>query len=126
MLLVSALSVAISASGPIQAVEQVDVGYDQLANGENEVAIERIESNEVLDADDPSRLINLGVAYAREGNTQKARELFRAALYSPDRQLVETSRGEWVDSRILARKALAKLDQVDAEKYTQVALAPSE
>ena len=125
ILLATALTVAIAAPGPVQAVEHVDVAYDELAIGENTVAIRRIEGNDVLEANDPSRLINLGVAYAREGDIEKARALFRAALFSNDRQLVETSAGEWVDSRILARRALARLENSEATRYAQVALSGS-
>lgn len=126
MTLTSALLVALLANGPVNSVEQVDVAYDAIASGENIAAIEQIESNDTLAQDDPSRLINLGIAYAREGDIARARDLFRAALYSTDRQLVETADGDWVDSRSIARRALAQLDEAEANRFRQVAFAQSE
>ncbi|WP_394730475.1 hypothetical protein [Altererythrobacter sp. GH1-8] len=126
MTLTSALLVAIFAQGPSVAVEQVDVAYEQMSSGENAAAIVMLESSPELDSDDPSRLINLGVAYAREGNIDEAKALFRAALYAEDRQLVETAIGDWVDSRVLARRALARLEQSQPASYKQVALAESD
>ncbi len=126
MTLTIALLVALSAQGPAHAVEQVDVAYEQMSSGENQAAIALLETSPELENNDPSRLINLGVAYAREGNIDEAKALFRAALYSEDRQLVETASGEWVDSRVLARRALASLEQRQAAPYKQVALAESD
>lgn len=126
MTLTSALLVTIFAQAPTMAVEQVDVAFEQMTSGENAAAIVLLETSSALDNDDPSRLINLGVAYAREGDIEEAKALFRAALYAQDRQLVETASGEWVDSRVLARRALARLEQSQTRSYQQVALAESD
>lgn len=90
-----------------------DVAYRELANGQNEAAIERIESNEALDEDNPARSINLGIALAREGEVARARTLFEDAMRSDDRVPLETATGEWADSRTLARTALRKLARGD-------------
>lgn len=103
--------VVLLAATPAQAIEEVDVAYEELAAGENQSAIRQITANESLRRDDPARLLNLGVAYAREGDLDRARTYFRAAIFSDDRQMLETGDGVWVDSRILARHALAELDQ---------------
>ena len=110
MVISATILATLMAAGPVQAIEQVDVAYEELASGQNEAAIREIKDNEALEANDPARLINLGVAYARMGDVETARELFRAAIYSADRHLLETSNGEWVDSRILARQALASVE----------------
>ena len=89
----------------------VDVAFADLAAGRNEAAIERIEANPDLAANDPARLINLGVAYAREGRADDARAMFRAAVRARDSVQLETATGAWVDSRDLARTALAMLDR---------------
>ena len=99
------------AAGPVQAVEQVDVAFEQMVAGQDEAAIRQINANEELATDDPARLMNLGVAHARRGDTQAAREAFEAVLVTEDRQYLETAEGEWVDSRVLARQALAMLDE---------------
>lgn len=123
MTMTAALLVALSAQAPVQAVDQVDVAFDELSVGQNQAAIREIEANGDLERDDPSRLINLGVAHAREGDLEKARAMFRAALFSEKRQVVETSQGEWVDSRVLARMAMQRLDRGELVKTTMVAVA---
>ena len=110
MTIATAIALVMFAVAPAQAIETVDVAFEELAAGENQAAIREINENEALDGDDPARLLNLGVAHAREGDVETAREMFRAAVFSDDRQMLETADGEWVDSRALARQALAKLD----------------
>lgn len=86
-----------------------DVGYAQLVAGQDNAAITVINRQSET-ADDPARLINLGVAYARMGDTARARAMFRAAHTAPERVELETAAGEWVYSRVLARRGLAMLD----------------
>jgi len=85
-----------------------EVGYEQLVAGQSDAAITVISHQP--ETDDPARLINLGVAYARMGDTERARAMFRAAHGSDERVDLETATGEWVYSRVLARRALAMLD----------------
>ncbi|MCL4671647.1 MAG: hypothetical protein KJZ64_01650 [Sphingomonadaceae bacterium] len=89
----------------------VDVAFTELAAGRNEAAIVRIEGNPDLAENDHARLINLGVAHAREGRTEEARAMFRMAVRARDSVQLETATGAWVDSRDLARTALAMLDR---------------
>lgn len=89
------------------------VGYEALMAGDNARAIAEIEGNQALAQDDPARLINLGIAHARLGNEAQAEELFRAAVASGDQMELETSTGDWVYSRAIARQALRMLDQGD-------------
>lgn len=91
------------------ATEALPVGCDELKSGQNTAAIAEIRGSEVLSAGDPARLINLGVAFAREGDEEQARTHFRAALNSEERASLQTVAGEWVDSRELARQGLRKL-----------------
>lgn len=95
---------------PAPAQAQFDVAFDELAAAENSAAIEKIEANTQIDPSDPARLINLGIAYAREGRVLEARGLFEAVAKSDIRVSLETATGEWVDSHRLAHKALAMLD----------------
>ena len=102
------LAIAASvAAAPVEA----PVGYDELVEGRNIAAIETIRSDDSLEADDPAKLINLGVAFARQGRTEEARAMFDAAMRSNDRVVLETADGEWKDSRHLARQALKRLDR---------------
>ena len=86
------------------------VGYESLVEGRDEIAIRELTENSRLAEDDPVRLINLGVAYARQGRREEAREKFEAAMRSADRAVLETAEGKWIESRHLARRALTMLD----------------
>ena len=121
MLISSGIAVLIFAAASTQAVEQVDVAYSEMAAGQDVAAIRKIKSNDALDAQDPAGLINLGIAYARQGNAKAAAEAFTAAINSDDPQYLETSTGEWVDSRQLGRKALAMLKSGEFEAATRMA-----
>lgn len=102
-------------------VEPVDVAYEELAGGQNNAAIRRIERNDELERDDPARLINLGIAHARRGSDVEARELFTAAARNDRRYQLETAQGEWMDSRDIARRALAMLDRGEFRTNGRVA-----
>lgn len=110
------------AQGPAQALEPVDVAFDELAAQSNAAAIARIESNRQLDEADPARLINLGIAYARQGEPAAARTLFERAMRSSERLNLETATGDWVDSRALARRALAALDRGEFDSPSRTAM----
>ncbi len=99
----------ISAVAPLAAAND-KIGYEPLVEGRTLAAIAEIESNDALQTEDPARLINLGIAYARTGKTAQARALFEAAMRSENRLGLETANGEWKDSRHLARLALKMLD----------------
>jgi len=110
MLISNVLAMALAAQGP---AAESQVAYDLLVDGRNEAAIVQIEQNDALEANDPARLINLGIAYAREGRTADARAMFEAAMRSEERASLETADGEWKDSRHLAYRALAMLERGD-------------
>jgi len=104
------ISLVMMAQGAVATMEHVDVAYDAMAEGRSAAAIARIESNDALDASDPARLINLGVAYARQGDKAKARSMFQRVLSRDSAYMLETSHGQWIEAGVLARKALAALD----------------
>ena len=87
------------------------VAYAELRVGENRAAVDKLTGETTLDARDPSRLINLGTAYARLGRTAEAAAAYDAAAASPIRYDVELTSGRYVDSRWAARTALANLNQ---------------
>ena len=82
------------------------VAYHDLAQGHDDRAVERLEA---AADEDPAVLINLGIAYARQGRFDDAEAMFVAALASDTPMKLETATGEWQDSRWLARTALGKL-----------------
>ena len=87
------------------------VAYAELKAGENQAAVDKLTGESTLDKRDPSRLINLGTAYARLGRTAEAAAAYDAAIGSPIRYDVELASGRYVDSRWAARMALANLEQ---------------
>ncbi|WP_374406444.1 hypothetical protein [Pelagerythrobacter sp.] len=106
MALVTIAAVVLMAQGATAP----DVAYRDLLAQKNGAAIERIETNDRLESDDPARLINLGIAHAREGHEEEARAMFRAVARSESTVRLELAGGEWVDSGDLARRALRLLD----------------
>ena len=86
----------------------VSVAYEELKAGQNQAAVDKL-THSSLEHGDPSRLINLGTAYARLGRTSDAAAAYDAALASPIRYDLELADGRYVDSRWAARTALANL-----------------
>jgi hypothetical protein len=91
--------------------EVLPVAYAELKAGDNRGAVTKLTGETGIDARDPSRLINLGTAYARLGRTDDAAAAYNAAVDSPIRYDVELSDGRYVDSRWAARTALANLSE---------------
>lgn len=111
VMLLAAIALAQAAPAAISnEIEQVDVGYAELAGGRPAEAIARIESNPDLDANDPAALINAGTAYARLGRLEEARESFKAAMASRRHYYLELADGRWMDSREAARLAMGRLE----------------
>ncbi len=108
-MLIAILAVALAQGAPAQA----DVAYNELAAGDAAAAVRKLEAG--ADSSDPAVLINLGTAYARQGATDKALVAFRAAIASPDRYDLELADGSWMDSREVARVALAGLQRATAQ-----------
>lgn len=84
---------------------------------------DEIEVAAVIDNGDPVQLLNRGVGYAREGETEMARAMFTQVADNRMRYQMETVNGEWKDSRNLARKALGMLDRGE---FTQSRMAKAE
>ena len=114
MAMATALLVALMAQAPttivVQPAPEFEVGYVELVAGDDHRAIERIEANASLPTNDPALLINKGVALARLGYVDAARESFEAAARGRHQMDLETMSGEWADARSIARRALAMLD----------------
>ena len=82
------------------------VAFEALSTGKTREAVAQLEASQ---ADDPSRFINLGAAYARLGRMDDARKAYIAAITSTQRSDVELANGLMMDSREVARLALARL-----------------
>ena len=59
-------------TGPTADSQVLPVAYAELKAGDNRGAVAKLTGETTLDARDPSRLINLGTAYARLGRTDDA------------------------------------------------------
>ena len=104
------MTVAAATMGAPPAVPAGDPArFQDLSEGRNATVIATTDIDEALKDDDPAVLINLGIAFAREGQDANARSMFEAAKGSANRCDLETATGAWVDSRRLARIALGKL-----------------
>jgi len=101
----------IATQAPQQGTEQRDVAYEELAAGQTDLAISRIEAQLKENPDDPALLINLGSAYAYKGQFEMAAEYYDRAARSDVRYRMELADGNWVDSRRAARLALASIEE---------------
>jgi Flp pilus assembly protein TadD len=112
MLLALPLGTASAAARELVAdgVTVLPVAYDEMRSGRTEAAITKLQADSDLSQRDPSRLINLGSAYARLGRDAEAAAMYRAALASPIRYDLELASGEYMDSRWAARAALMQLE----------------
>lgn len=91
------------------APDVADVAYQELAAGQSQAAVRKLEAGGAAQSNDPAALINLGSAYARAGMADKALAAYRAAVASPERYDLELADGTWVDSRVAARMALTRM-----------------
>lgn len=120
-ILLATIAIAFASPAAAQSIvvvtaPQVDetilpVAYAELKAGDNHAAIAKLTGETRLDARDPSRLINLGTAYARVGRTADAAAAYDAAISSPIRYDLELASGRYMDSRWAARTARANLSE---------------
>ncbi len=89
--------------------DRIDVAYTELSTGRTGEAVAKLDGARAVMQDDPSALINLGTAYARLGQTDKARDHYRAAIASRVRYDLQLADGTWLDSRRAARLAGERL-----------------
>lgn len=91
------------------AYPQGSIGYEALVRGDNEQAISQIMSSEQVSKSDPAKLLNLGRAYARIGETDKAAGYFMAVMQSRENVDLVLADGRVMNSKEAARKAYANL-----------------
>ena len=125
MSLIAATMLIMAAEGPALVVSatpnEYDIGYEELVAGHDQEALTAIEECEKLSDHDPARQINHAVALARVGNYDEARARFVAAARNADRFDLETATGDWVDSRVLARRGIAMIDRGEFSQYVALA-----
>ena len=106
----------IAATAQLQSPSQAesgaaDLAAQSLAAGHGDAALATLQRASAADPDDAALLINLGIAYAQQGDDAKARAAFEAALACDAVVELETADGSATDSRRLARKALKMLSR---------------
>lgn len=106
-LLLSQTAVTAAPATPLN--DRIDVAYTELSSGNAEAAVRKLEAAGAVKSDDPATLINLGTAYAANGQSEKALASYRAAVASQDRYDLQLADGSWSDSRAAARLALNNL-----------------
>ncbi|MFK4870715.1 hypothetical protein [Novosphingobium sp. ZW T3_23] len=106
-LLLSQAAVTAAPATPLN--DRIDVAYTELSSGNAQAAVSKLETSSAAKSEDPATLINLGAAYAANGQTEKALVAYRAAVASSDRYDLQLADGSWVDSRAAARLALNNL-----------------
>ncbi len=87
--------------------ERGSLGVAAIARGDWQAAEEGIESGR-MPANDPARLINLGKVYMETGRPGMALSAWRLAAASPNHFMVQTADGQWVSTKTVAERALAK------------------
>ena len=118
ILAIAGLLVTAAPEPPVQAV---DAAYEEVASHRDADAVARLEGEGMAHAH-PAQLINLGIAYARQGDSRRARVLFRKAANAEEIYSLETASGTWTNSRVLARRALASLDSGSLGGSTRTAM----
>ena len=126
MSMLAAVVLLVAAEGPVMTVtapeSEFDIGYSELVAGDARGALDAIENCDKLPESDPARQINHAVALASVGEYDEARDRFAAAARNADRFELQTSTGDWVDSKVLARRGLAMLESGDLRGYEALAV----
>jgi Flp pilus assembly protein TadD len=92
-------------------IEQHEVAYEAIAAGRADDAIRALEAQLAKNPHDPALLINLGAAYAKRGDAERAARAYQAAIDSDTRYELELADGTWTDSRQAARLGLETLQR---------------
>jgi uncharacterized protein HemY len=106
----TAVHAAPSMTGEISYPKE-SIGYEALMRGENERAVSQILASVELSKNDPAKLLNLGRAYARMGQTEKAAEYFKAAMQARESVDLVLADGRVMNSKVAAREAFDNLQR---------------
>lgn len=124
---ITAFAIAMIAATPLAGSPAVNLQQTQqgsglaaesLAAGQQDEALAILIRAHEADPSDPAVLINLGIAYAHQGDDVRARAAFEKALAIAEPMELETASGDVTDSRRLARKALKMLDRGEFQPTT--------
>ena len=106
------------AAVPAVAQPHYEIGYDRgslafeaLMANDNQRALEQLARDRSVPDTDPAKLINIGSAYARLGDFERAEEAYIAALNCKDEMDLLLADGREMNSRKVAKLALKKLEK---------------
>lgn len=112
VLIVGSISVAAQAK-PVTGKEisypKSSIGYEALMRGDNERAVSQIMASEQISKHDPAKLLNLGRAFARMGQTEQAAGYFKAVMELRESVDLVLADGRVMYSKDAAREAYAIL-----------------
>lgn len=87
------------------------LGYDALMAGDLPRAERQIADARDVASNDPAQMINLAYIHMQTGRLQSARALFEAVRDQRDHFMVELANGEVADTRVVAQRALVRLNR---------------
>jgi Flp pilus assembly protein TadD len=115
---IASFGLAIAVAAPAVAQPHYEIGYDRgslafeaLMANDNQRALEQLAKDRSVPNTDPAKLINIGSAYARLGDFDRAEEAYVAALNCKDEMDLLLADGREMNSRKVAKLALKKLEQ---------------
>lgn len=104
-------------AAPAMAQSYHEIGYDRgslgfeaLMTNQNQLALEQLQRDRSVPQNDPAKLINIGRAYERLGDYNRAEEAFLAALHCKDEMDLVLADGREMNSRKAAKLALKELE----------------
>ena len=113
MTLIGCVAMAAIASAPAMAADngaqRTTAGYEAIVAGDMAAAEMEIASLSESLARDPAHLINAGFVHWQAGRLTEARQAFLAARDHRRHYLIETADGSVADTRAVASRALARL-----------------
>jgi Tfp pilus assembly protein PilF len=106
VLLFTQAGVATTVNDQDRFTQTSEVAFEEISNGHGAEAVEAIERLLEDQPNDPSLLINLAAAQIQLGRYDEAAESYRRAMTSRERYALELADGNWIDSRLAARRGL--------------------
>lgn len=111
-----AFAALIAVTSPALAQSQTEIGYERgtlgyeaLVTNQNDLALKQLTQENTVPNTDPAKLINLGRAYARLGDMEKAENSFIAALNCKENVDLVLADGREMNSRKVAKLALKEI-----------------
>ena len=109
VLLLTQAGVATTVNDQDRFTQTSEVAFEEITDGRGAEAVAAIERLLEEQPGDPALLINLAAAQIQLGRYDEAAESYRRAVASSERYQLELADGNWIDSRLAARRGLHAL-----------------